>query len=620
MLQAGVDYFIRVTGSVTIDSLRGLTADAEYAHSLGEPPYDGPYDKRPTHSLVDYGLGIDDPVPDTVKPPHWDGDGDGMPNPDGAGGYAYGLHWAGRGASHVFSFHDDKYDDNYGYLTVQIYAPPAQVSISATDPEATEPTSDAAPSDDEGTLRITRTGDQTQPLDVYFDVDAAVANSAIAGVDYTDFPGRLSPSGHRYKATIPAQTAFIDLQVTPEFDGVAEGDEKVKAVLAPDQGQPTGSPPRYTVGSPTFAEVTIKDAPPGPPPRNISDQVGPDFNQRVDIHGVPLPDPSPTGEGEGDRIPNMAYVDAYHLTPSFSTTDVAVPMPGGELVMEFRRTMMLDQRILDTNPDTAFYTNAQWDSETILGMGWRSNLGSRVVVSTNPSHEPGDPETTATVVDEVGNGISYIQGAGGFIPDVRFSFSNLAVRGKLVAGDSTYPLVYEKTHGTKLYFQLVGTKQRGPGPSSPFDKYYRLAKIVDRNGNELHFGYGAGDGTVVTRIFDPAVSGREIQFGYDNGRLSTVTDPLGRTHTYTFTNGLLTSVLKPSPSLTDITPPVSFGYEVDVAPRVLYGSTLPEPEYPGEVVTVKPTRITDARGHNTVFTYDNRIVPTSYAKKTALLF
>lgn len=127
VLQAGGHYFIRVTGSVTIDTLRGLTADAEYAHSLGDDPWNQPYDKRPTHSMVDYGLGIDDAVPDTIKTPHWDGDGDGLPNP--ADGYAYGLHWVGRGTSHVFSFHDDKYDDNYGNLTVRIYAPPPTAAV-----------------------------------------------------------------------------------------------------------------------------------------------------------------------------------------------------------------------------------------------------------------------------------------------------------------------------------------------------------------------------------------------------------------------------------------------------------------------------------------------------------
>jgi hypothetical protein len=55
--------------------------------------------------------------------------------------------------------------------------------------------------------------------------------------------------------------------------------------------------------------------------------------RRVDIHGVPAPDRSPTGEGEDDRLPNMAYIDMFSLAPNYSVTDAAVPVEGGELVL-----------------------------------------------------------------------------------------------------------------------------------------------------------------------------------------------------------------------------------------------------------------------------------------------
>lgn len=72
---------------------------------------------------------FDDPISDSVKTPHWDGDGDGMPNADGAGGYAYGIRWVGQGTTHVFSFHDDRYDDNYGNLLVEIWGPPPTAEL-----------------------------------------------------------------------------------------------------------------------------------------------------------------------------------------------------------------------------------------------------------------------------------------------------------------------------------------------------------------------------------------------------------------------------------------------------------------------------------------------------------
>jgi RHS repeat-associated protein len=368
-----------------------------------------------------------------------------------------------------------------------------------------------------------------------------------------------------------------------------------------------------------------------PPPIVPGDQVSLSSNHRVDIHGVPLPDPSPTGDGESDRLPNMAYVDAYSLTPSFSTTDVAVPMPGGELLMEFRRTLGIHSRITHPNNPQADF---QWASENILGPGWSANIGSRVILTHNPKHRPDEPEYRATVYDEVGNPVSYKSNSGtAFIPDVRSSFSNVALRGKLetdVTYDGVnYDFAYTKTYGTRLFFKYTADYDRGGDVD---ENYYRLERIVDRNGNELRFHYDSGTSTLVAAIYDPALgdhatSDRRITFAYETDpnkpkRLLSVTDPLGRTHEYEYLNGRLAAVSKPDPDGGNDRPEVSFEYEVsNTTPRVIVDTSMDMSfdwtidEY---IKWTMPSKIIDARGHETSFTYDFRLTPTAVQEQNGL--
>ena len=71
----------------------------------------------------------------------------------------------------------------------------------------------------------------------------------------------------------------------------------------------------------------------------------------------------------------------------------------------------------------------------------------------------------------------------------------------------------------------------------------RIARIIDRNGNALRFGYNeAGRPEVITDTL-----GRDIQLGYDRaGRLATLTDFTGRRLSYRYAeHGDLESVTYP---------------------------------------------------------------------------
>ena len=419
-------------------------------------------------------------------------------------------------------------------------------------------------------------------------------------------------------------------------------------------------------------EATIDATIASVPSESISGQIGVNSHARVDIHGVPLPDPSPTGEGESDRIPNMASVDMYTLTPSFSTNDVAVPLPGGDLNLEFRRTEHTDSRVLNyTSKDLE--VNHRWASEGILGPGWSTNLAAHVLITDTPdAYKSGQATTTAAVVDDVGNSINYTQGVG-WVPDVANNFANLSLRNKLEDvgvggvllpnGQRVLPLggyVYTEEYGTKLYFEFGGDITHGDGlnPPTSTETYYRLANVVDRNGNVLNYSYdGAPDPTLVTAITDPSTDAlpqkRKLQLSYKimsggvggeptdslNGtifRLDTLTDPLGRIYRYHYAGdpdqpvradgatGLLVAVEKPVPNgPVNATggPEVTFDYydEGFTAKLEIKTDGSDAWESKNYIDWILPKTITDARspvtGNTTTFDYTPKLEPSSIQLK-----
>jgi len=116
------------------------------------------------------------------------------------------------------------------------------VTIAATVPDASEtgPTT--------GRFTITRTGDTSQPFDVYVN---AAQGTATKGTDYSFSPDYVSASQGFYTFTILAEQASLDVVVTPVDDATAEGPETVILQLGPGNN--------YVVGAASSATVTIAD-------------------------------------------------------------------------------------------------------------------------------------------------------------------------------------------------------------------------------------------------------------------------------------------------------------------------------------------------------------------------
>jgi PKD repeat protein len=107
-----------------------------------------------------------------------------------------------------------------------------KVAIRATDPKASEPGTD------KGKFVISRTGDTTKPLTVYYKVSGTATN----GIDYKKLSGKL---------VIPIGKASANLYVKPMNDNAKERKEAVKVTLIKKT--------TYSVGTPASAAVTIAD-------------------------------------------------------------------------------------------------------------------------------------------------------------------------------------------------------------------------------------------------------------------------------------------------------------------------------------------------------------------------
>lgn len=276
-----------------------------------------------------------------------------------------------------------------------------------------------------------------------------------------------------------------------QVKGTKLGKVKLKVVA---QGQPAGSPSTCSsetlTGTPTSTKILdLKIIPRNTPPDKMP--LGSKF-RRVDAHGIPMPDPSPTGEGEGDRIPNMAYTDMFNLSPTYATTDLSVPVEGGELSLEFRRTMGIKSRNYNTDVTQLSIT---YPTEDLMGVGWDVNLGSHVVL-VEKKNKGGQTYLSAEVVDETGGSYSYIDTGTTFLADIGHSFNNEAIKCRL-ARSGTTELVLTKPHGTKLTYEFVRIffapfapdSGCGDPPLIHKEAYYRLKSVTDRNGNRLDYTY-----------------------------------------------------------------------------------------------------------------------------------
>ncbi|MEM7393928.1 MAG: hypothetical protein AAF492_16440, partial [Verrucomicrobiota bacterium] len=203
---------------------------------------------------------------------------------------------------------------------------------------------------------------------------------------------------------------------------------------------------------------------------------------RVNRQGVPLPDPDPVGEdaAEWDREPSRAYQDMYRLGTYYSVSDVSIPIVGGELMLEFRRTLAID-RIKQGGEDDLTFSN-----EEVLGHGWESTLGTRLLITHGVSGQQRFDQ--ASIIDEVGNHYQYYRSGNNWLPDTLHSINNESRK------HAFEDLTFTKLHGTKYHFEYVFADD------CRHYEYYRLKRIEDRLGNQIVFRYLSPDSILPVTI------------------------------------------------------------------------------------------------------------------------
>ena len=294
--------------------------------------------------------------------------------------------------------------------------------------------------------------------------------------------------------------------------------------------------------------------------------------QKVSLHGIPVPEVSPTAEGETDQPQDRFLVDVFNSVPSISAPEVSVPMDGGELSLEFRRFGGVTTSNSSTHIERLPIT---YPTDDLLGLGWSCNLSARAIVHFPPSCADTPPKVS--IIGPGGTPYYYILEPGNvFRPEVTHSQDNASLRASvsLVGND----LLVKQKHGTELLYTKIGRFYQSNSSVAGFSQdYYKLISVTDRNGNSIEYMYETGmvhpaGQMLVSQVRDADHHERKILFEYSviggqlygNGydwhlRLTKVTNPLGDEIHYEYTISQFPDILpsgsKLRPLLTKVTYP-----------------------------------------------------------------
>ncbi len=270
------------------------------------------------------------------------------------------------------------------------------------------------------------------------------------------------------------------------------------------------------------------------------------------LNGLPLSDSKPQAADESDEDSEETYVDALTLSLRHDTSDIYVPLPGGELALAVKRSVSEEQ--WSTHP--GLKPSQQVDQP--FGPCWTSGLAAHVKFTWKDADAPSghqceverpDPDYTF-VVDENGASHRFVliwnKSGGGASPYFMPIASNRSEKDSFLMrlevvnpGDprSQWRFLFTRKFGTKLEFETAGllqSYQLNPGASPPKMQYYsycRLKKATDRMGNEINFSF-SGTGTLIPQTI--ACGSRSIAVERTGQLITAVTDPRGNRTTYRY--------------------------------------------------------------------------------------
>lgn len=370
-----------------------------------------------------------------------------------------------------------------------------------------------------------------------------------------------------------------------------------------------------TVEDPNHGDNNKDPEPPCPPLLPSFDESSGMRFRRIALNGVPMSAEKEQAKEESDETNEETYVDSLTLQLRHDTSDIYVPLPGGELSLAVKRSFA--NEVWNENPASAYGDNpdAHLNFDKPFGYGWSSGIGATLrvesySVTANASACPSPmPQAYVYATDEGGASYRFARASfvsksiddpsegiadteadtdsgkyrAAFLPLPSNRTEKSAFFNRLVAeyepvsgGQKVAKYVLTRKFGTKLTYEgtttkAISIKLDSEGKTIKSTYYHRLLSAEDRFGNKLEYDYGAGNSLipVAIKVMIGGTMSRQIQITRNSAgnRVTSIKDPSLNTWTYnygTFKVGrhdlpVLQSVKGPDGTLT------SYAYEKDSA-------------------------------------------------------
>lgn len=265
--------------------------------------------------------------------------------------------------------------------------------------------------------------------------------------------------------------------------------------------------------------------------------------RRLDLDGMPFAEIPPDARPEQDLTFAGYYIDAYSLSPHFAGADLSLPTLGPDLKLELRRIAGLTSYV---TVGSGLLAIEPVGPDTLLGDGWRTNIGMRVIIRDNIIY----------VYDDSGKEHRFTSN-GHPIPR-SFMEASTERSSVTVVPDPDDPgkiaeIRWTRNFWTVYTFEACDPQQSEFGKRPLIGQFFRISTITDRNLNEICFDYRNSNAAYPDSMYEADFPEREIAFTYAsnaNGvRLTAVQDPMGNTITYSFggSRGTLSQVKLPAP-------------------------------------------------------------------------
>ncbi|MEX2140344.1 MAG: RHS repeat-associated core domain-containing protein [Pirellulales bacterium] len=445
-------------------------------------------------------------------------------------------------------------DDDKNDLVFRIETPTISytetIGVTATDAEAREIAAGDSAILGKASFTFTRTGgSHANPMTLYF----AIGGSATNGVDYVDDATSL-PVGN--SITIPANQSSATLTIRTLNDFLVEFREAVGVTLLADDPANPSDPPQTAPIFPSQGTAELPD--------NDIDGYNP---QRGCVDGScgPVGLNKQNGEAQIDlgmlhyntSEPNPITKFSASLPIGFGTTSLVtaqLTFGNATLGQVVGPTLYYDPQSLSDGEkvffaqtvDTSAMPTGHYPVKMAVTFEQGGNVytqtfeGSQNIIRRNTSEFGGD--WTNNMLDRLviqGDGVTLLNGLNGTV-----SFTDQGGTFVREHGDLEFSTLVKNANGS---YTLTAKDQS----RSEFNALGLLTQRIDRNTNVTTYFYADKDGDTVADEIDHITdfAGRTMTFGYTAGLVTSITDFAGHVTTLGYNGGRLTSITEPDPDL-----------------------------------------------------------------------